>query len=406
MPVLTKSALRCVVVSSMFGVFNAQAQVEPEPSPAAVPPTVGVSVTPVVAAPADVPAIVTGAAPASAGTSEVLPSTTEVPTYKPFITAPSIKPHILNAKGLEAAGYNKVTPVASSESATAPVGSNDLTHNDLDDLTFLLAPNLLPNPLRHTPLPTAKPLFIKVPNLAELKLMLPGQALDFADNSRFTISEYMSNLTGETASHQESQRQGLVTWIAEVDKLAAGLTNNPWQQYQFNRMVRKTAEDFKRNVETQSTIESQHLAALIRPVIESINLSLPDLPTQQAKQAWYNLMVQLRDNFSLYQSQVYAADTSSLGLLESILTKYPQVPRPAGEPPRSVNEFTAQFTKTKLAPMAKTAIEGSENAPEKSQPGRPVEQNSSGGLIVALSMFGVGGGFIFFWLRKRKKATT
>lgn len=314
-----------------------------------------------------------------------------VPEHKPFVTAPSMRPNILNEQALVEAGYGEkreVTEEGYGASYTAP--------SDLDTLAFLLAPDLLPMPLRHEEFAFSNVLIVHVPTPSEIKMMLPGDALDHADTARYRISQYMGDLTGTAAQRRDRQKSAVLEWSRTAKDMAKNLSANPWQKYQFNRMVQAQLQPYKIGIAGQSKREAELLATQIKPIIEKVGIIMNDMPTHQTKMAWYNVMVQLKDSFELYQQQIGDGDAGVNNLLYPEIKKYPLLPRPAGDPPVS-QEQAREIAKAQKTQTALGTVDG-----EPKQPAVQMQDkngsNSYGGVIVALMM----GLVAVFMLRRNK----
>lgn len=315
-----------------------------------------------------------------------------VPEYKAFVTAPSMKPNIMNEKAMVDAGYGETreNPLESlAEEYTVPT--------DLDALAFLLAPDLLPKPLRYENFDFSNVLIVHVPTPAEIKMMLPGDVLDHADTARYRISQYMGDLTGSSAQRRDQQKSTVMEWSRSSKNLYKNLSANPWQKYQFNRMAQAQLQPFKIGIAGQSAREAQLVANQIKPTIEQIGIILNDMPTHQTKMAWYNVMVQLKDSFELYQNQIAAGDNAINSILYPEIKTYAIVPRPAGDPPisqaqarakaKAFNQGTANTMGEPVQDDKKPAIQMQEKS-----------SNSYGGIIVALMM----GAVAIFMIRRNK----
>ena len=315
---------------------------------------------------------------------------------RPFVTAPSIKPDILNQSALVAAGYNAKVAV---ESTVAVVDSQGRPSDNLDELNFLIAPNQIPLPLRYSAPANAANLSFSIPTPAEVKLLLPGSALDAADEGRYRISQYMGDATGGAAKFRDRQKADVQLWANSTKVMAKQLTQNPWQNYQFNRVVRATLIEYQTGIKAQTMRDADQMAMQVKPILEQVSIVMPEMPTQQAKQAWYNLMVQLKENFMLYQSQMISGDSLTLQELKGLLESYPEIPRPAGEPP-TIKMPNGTTTPTATAKpqlnMGATAPEAKASAPKPSEN----ESNPYGGVIIVLVMV-TSIGFLIMKARKK-----
>lgn len=337
------------------------------------------------------------------------------PKHTPFITAPSIKPHLLDVKGLQAAGYSASTEnnkndndiernLSASNAENTSYSTRDTDDKkDLESLTYLLAPNFIPLPLRYSESSFNYSIALDVPTVAEVKLMLPGPALDKAESARYEVSKYIGNLTGDAAQRRELQKLNVDEWVKSTDKIAQQLSTNPWQIYQFRRLIQATLKDYKLAIATQSKVEINKVAMAIRPEIQEIGLVVNEFPTYEAKKAWYNILTQMNDNFKMYQEQITSQDADLLMKIDSLLSKYPEVPRPAGNPPKSAREQSVQTNQ--LTAATKASVGAELDAVKK--PAAPLQNEDDsasaiGGIFILFGALGLGG-FYFSRLRKKPK---
>ena len=342
-------------------------------------------------------ALIFSAASASSAWAQADPVVPEA--SRPFITAPSIKPDILNQPALAAAGYSVKVAVEAAPAA-AVVDSQGRPDDNRDELNFLIAPNQLPLPLRYAAPALAANLAFSIPTPSEVKLLLPGASLDAADEGRYRISQYMGDATGGAAKFRDRQKADVQLWGTSTKTMAKQLTKNPWQIYQFNRVVRATLIEFQAGVKAQTLRDADQMALQVKPILEQVAIVMPEMPTQQAKQAWYNLMVQLKDNFMLYQAQMISGDSLTLTELNVLLNTYPEIPRPAGEAPtlKSPNgTVNPSASNTPQVNISSEAPEAKASAPKPS--GK--ESNPYGGVVILLVMvLSIG----FLILKARKKS--
>lgn len=328
-----------------------------------------------------------------------LPDQNSPEESRPFVTAPSIKPDILNQPALAAAGYSAA--ITANSPAVVGADNQGRPSDNLNEFIFLLAPSLIPLPLQYAAPPVAVYLSFSIPSPAEVKLLLPGAALDTADEGRYRISQYMGDATGSAAKFRDRQKADVKLWADSTKLLSKQLSQNPWQIYQFNRVIRATLIEFKTGVKGQTMQSADQMALQVKPILEQIAIVMPEMPTLQSKQAWYNLMVQLKENFMLYQSQMIAGDALTLIELDSLLSTYPEVPRPAGEPPTLK---TPNGTPTPGATTPQLNIEADAPAAKASAPTVAVkDSNPYGGMIIILIMV-LSIGFLILKARKKSRS--
>lgn len=338
---------------------------------------------------------VPASAPASPASAASIASQMRVePRPQAIVTAPSIKPNILNEQGLARDGYGLSSTAVSTG---AP--------NDMDALTWLLAPNLLPYPLRYEYQAQSEVLVVRVPTVAEARMMLPGQLLDMADEARSTISRFMTAATSRVVQTRAHQKGQLSAWLSQTNEQAKQLSANPWQIYQFHRMVNAEAMAFKSQFAGQSEPEAQELFARIKPLIGQITPLLNELPTQETRMAWYGIMVQLKESFQVFQAQMSEGEREPAAVLDQILSVYKELPRPAGSPPPKPGTSTSPESRRNGEGAASTARSSSDSGPKEAAQPPAVKKEETNPLVGGLVMLGLAVGLVFYVLRLKKKVS-
>lgn len=201
------------------------------------------------------------------------------------------------------------------------------------DVPWILAPDQHPLPLHYSEPQNINILLLDIPSTAEARLMNPGRALDLAERARYTTSKYTSDAIGLITLTRTRQAEAIERWLAYTDKQAAALGNDPWQHYQFWHEARPMMEAYRAKAAEQTAPplmrmvdDSKRAVAAIIPIV---NL----MPTHEARLAWYNVMVQLKEGLGLFQRQLADADKRVNDLFDGYLQRHPYVPRPAGAIP-------------------------------------------------------------------------
>lgn len=242
-------------------------------------------------------------------------------------------------------------------------------------------------------------LYVDVPSSADMKLMLPGAAADTADRARYVVSKFITDVIGSASQLRGGELEAVTTWVARTLQQESTLNADPWAQYQFRLEARRQVEGYRASVAAQSAPQTDRLALDLRKTVARVAPMLEVSPTYETRMAWYNVMVQLKEGMTLYQAQVTNGDQAVLAALDQFLTSHPPLPRPEGPEPakRQRNVIAA------AQPIASTSTDL--EATPKREPTKPLpaaQQDTTGGLIVALGLVASVIGF-FMYLRKRNK---
>jgi len=328
----------------------------------------------------------------------------QTPKVQPIETAPSLHRTELAgrmaAPGATAADTTLTEPASATKMAQAGGGIEGA-----DDLLWLLDSETRPWPLAYTDLSPLNALYIALPTEREARIMLPGYVSDIVDRARFIASRYVTDNIGSAAQIRGRQLEALNLWVANINKQKRLLSKDPWMAYQFSKEARATLAAFKEKVEAQSAPTVQHVAEDVKATVEKITPLMAVMATYEQQMQWYNLLVQLKEGVSLYQTRIADADNRILTAIADFERDNPIVPRPAGAPP--VNPETHREPAITPAPTASVAMTPAVQR-ELAQPPAKKEESSSqmGGAIVLLAMGAAVVGF-FMKLRRRvsKKGT-
>lgn len=264
---------------------------------------------------------------------------------------------------------------------------------------WVLTPDQHPSPLFYREPPPLTALILDLPSESDARIMLPGRAADSADQARFTVSRYITNVIGQAAQARGAQLEAVNAWLEKTKSREASLSQDPWVRYQFSLESRAQLESFRASLSKQSEAQLTGLSSTLREAVAKVTPLLNAMPTYETRLAWYNVLVQLKEGMALFQAQVTASDKTTLGVIDQYLTAHPAVARPVGEPPANqegaapAKKYTPEATNFEAKPAPR--------APAKQLSTEP--QDTTGGMIVAFGIVASIIGF-FVYLRKRNKA--
>lgn len=265
---------------------------------------------------------------------------------------------------------------------------------------WVLSPEQHPSPLFYREPQPLTSLILDLPSEADARIMLPGRAADAADQARFAVSRYLTNVIGQAAQARGAQLEAVNAWVEKTRSREALLSQDPWVRYQFSLEARAQLESFRASLSTQSTTQINTLANTLREAVDKVSPLLSAMPTYETRLAWYNILVQLKEGMGLFQAQVTNSDKTTLGVIDQYLAAHPAVARPVGDPPLKQEGVTP-------AKEYKPAATNFDVKPAPRVPTKPLDeepQDTTGGLIVAFGIVASIIGF-FVYLRKRNKAS-
>ena len=293
------------------------------------------------------------------------------------------------------------TDGAPMEAASAPTASTGAPSAEGADAPWVLGADQHPWPLHYREPAPLNVLYLDLPTSAEVRLMLPGRAADAADRARFAVSKFFSDVIGSANQVRGSQLEALNSWIERTNKQSQTLSADVWQRYEFSREALSEVTKFRDQVKGQSQPQAERLAEQVRDAVSKIAPLVDLMPTYELRMAWYNILVQLKEGVTLYQTQVGTVDQNLGNTLEQYLSQHPPVPRPEGNPPQRQNPG-AQQARSAQAPTLTVAAQQEDN--RKPAKAVAVEKAPDSYVGAVLALFAVlTGVWVFFKLRKRNK---
>lgn len=330
------------------------------------------------------------------------------PRVQPFVTAPSLRAMGIEpvaASSQSTAAASPAAPAASTAGAAAPVGVQSSGEaRTTDDFPWLLSGDLRPWALAYLDVETLNTLYLALPTEREVRIMLPGAALDASDRAKVEIGRYFTDNTGLASVARARQLETFNSWLADTTKKKMALTQEPWMVYQFHQEAGSTLKNFKVKVQRQSAPGLSRMASDVQKAVEQITAVMNATGSHEQKMQWYNLLLQLKDGFTLFQNRVVASDRQLLEAIERYEQENPPVARPAGQPPRNGADSPVARS---VEPASSVALTPEAVQREKSPPvaAKPDNGDQGGGLAVFVGMAAVLIG-LFVKMRRRVAAKT
>lgn len=312
-----------------------------------------------------------------------------------FVTAPSLKSlgEATPPEGKQANSGSTAAPLPDQQRPAIPVPSAPE-----EDAPWLLGPDMRPWALAYLEAELLNSLYLMLPADREARIMLPGAALDASERAATEISRYFIDNNGLASVARTRQLETLNAWLADTSKKKMALPQDPWVEYQFHKEANATLQGFKAKVVRQSEPVLRRMASDIKKTVDQLTGIMNATGSHEQKMNWYNLLLQLKDGFSLFQARAVASDQQILALIERYETENPPPPRPAGKPPQSAQgaASTPAQAASNVALTADTVERQKAPAPTPA----PQNNNQAGGWIVILGMLATVMG-LFYKMRRR-----
>lgn len=316
------------------------------------------------------------------------------PASAPGATAasPSLDPAIqalVEGKTPEAAAQ------LSLSSSTPPVPATAATSAAREDMPWTLRGENRPWSLHFTPSNPLGTLYLSPPNARDARIMLPGVLADSANRARFTVNKFVTDSIGISSQARARQMEALSRWIENTNKQLERVRDDEWEHYQFNVESRREIDAFRAKVEAQAAPDLAFIQAEIVRAVAEVTPLMESMSSYEMQMAWYNVMVQMKDGFALYQSQVQRADQQLLGAIDSYIELNPFVARPTTPPPRQgVDGFSGPtaIRAATPAPTVTPSIVGP--SPTERTPAEPATTSTANQPSSVVPGLAVGGLFL------------
>ena len=242
-------------------------------------------------------------------------------------------------------------------------------------------------------------LMIDIPSGQDIQLKFPGQSLEQAEVVRLQVLRYFEVVVKGASDIRSRQQAQLESWLQYVGGLHGKVSIDPWHRWYFGILTQEHLRPAYAKLLQQSKSADAQVLSMAQGYVEKITPLLTQAPTQEARMAWYGVLLQFRQGLGVYRDQVQQGDRKVLGLVEAYMQKYPAAPRPAGPKPTKPNTTPAA-----MPPFA--ADKGGVTLPPVEA--RPAavslkDTSSSSSILVAIVMILIVVGYGYLKLRQRVK---
>lgn len=276
------------------------------------------------------------------------------------------------------------------------------TPQSLESVPWALSVETRPWPLRQGVELTFPGLILSLPPTKDLRMMLPGVMDDRISHLNLMITKYQTDVTSMVAQAHGRAEQEFLMWSKAVQERSKKLDKHePWQNYQFALELRAITGPYKAEYLQLSESIRPRLQAQFSNAVEQITGVMNESEGHAQKMGWYNLLVQLKDGFTVLQQNILETNEAYIEKINDIEKQFPLLPMPEGPKPLTEDQRLAKVkADMQIASSAQTTVAAP--AERKPAPELPNQSESSfGGLIaVFVGLLTVVGGF--FMVRKRK----
>lgn len=338
---------------------------------------------------------ITQPAPLSAADAAVIPK------IQTFQTAPDIKTASAGSPVPDSANAASTTgsaPVAVPASTPASVGVSALQSANAP---WVLEASTHPWVLNYIELLPLNGLYFTLPNEKDARIMLPGRVEDAADQARTVVGRYVTNNIGTAAQVRSRQLEAFNNWADNIRKQKAMLPKDPWAAYQFNKEARAAEAVFRAHIESQSQPQLDRMAQDIRAAVEQITPVMNAMGDYDQKMRWYNVLIQLRDGMSLYQTRVTESDRQLLDAMDAFEQANPVIPQPSGSLPPTPEQQRAAAAEHANPVSGVNLTDASATRTPAKAPVNASQPSSSMGGVIVLVMVGIAVLGLFLKLRNR-----
>ncbi|MBU9199795.1 hypothetical protein KTD31_00080 [Burkholderia multivorans] len=352
----------------------------------------GVGAQPVQAPPPQL--AMTQPAPLSAADAAVIPK------VQTFQTAPDIQPARVNTTAPASAGAAS-NPGAAQVANPTSASAAGVSALQAANAPWVLESNTHPWVLNYIELLPLNGLYFTLPNEKDARIMLPGRVEDAADQARTVVGRYITNNIGAAAQIRGRQLEAFNNWADNIRKQKAMLPKDPWAAYQFNKEARAAESVFRSRIESQSQPQLDRMAQDIRTAVSQITPVMNAMGDYDQKMRWYNVLVQLRDGMSLYQTRVTESDRQLLDAMDEFENENPVVPQPSGGlPPTPEQQRAAAAEHANPVSNVNLTDAAATRTPAKA-PANTSQPSSSMGGVIVIVMVGIAVLGLFMKLRQR-----
>lgn len=272
----------------------------------------------------------------------------------------------------------------------------------LESVPWALTPETRPWPLRAAMSVSIPGLVLSLPASKDLRIMLPGVIDDRISHLNFVIAKYQTDIASSVAMAQGRADQEFSVWTKALQEQSKKIDKlDPWQNYQFALELRAITKAYKAEYLKLSESISPQIQQQFTKAVDSITQVMNETEGHNQQMGWYNLLVQLKDGFTVLQQNILETNEAYVEKIGEIEKQFPLLPMPDTPKPLTEEQRIAkQRADMQLAAVA-APEQASPAARQKAQELQVPGESSYGGVIAVLvGLFTAIGGF--FMLRKRK----
>lgn len=207
------------------------------------------------------------------------------------------------------------------------------TQSLIDNAPWVLSADQTPSLLTHNGFLEGGRMYVRVPSESEIKLMLPGQIMDVIDRARFQSTKYLQDSMAKGMQERREQLEIVMRWVEDTFQKLSKVPSAEWPQYQFAKESREVALAYKSGVSSQSEGKVESILEEAQELITTLNNLMPHIPSENARNALYAVMVGIKDNAELLDKSMAQRDELVIKELDRMLARVKEVPRPFRDPP-------------------------------------------------------------------------
>ena len=249
----------------------------------------------------------------------------------------------------------------------------------------------------------ASVLMVDIPSAQEVQMQMPGRMLDQAESARFQVVQYFNNTTQEAARIRTGQFENIQAWVNYVKTLHLKLSSDPWQRWYFGVQVQAYLRPVYAQLFEQSRAPDAQLLKTSQSYVERISPLLSAAGTQEARVAWYGVLLQFKQGMTGYRQQVQQSDARTLAVITDYMLQYPTPVKPPGvKPVRS----TASNENSSQPVAAMNVIAKKESGESKPAAVNLQDTSSTSGALIVTGIVLMVLGYIYLKIRQRIKLKT
>ena len=249
----------------------------------------------------------------------------------------------------------------------------------------------------------ASVLLVDIPTAQEIQMQMPGRMLDQADNARYQVVQYFNTRTQEAGKVRNGQAENMQAWVNYVKTLHLKLSSDPWQRWYFGVMVQAYLRPIYAQLYEQSKAPDAQMLKTAQDYVERITPLLSAAGTQEARVAWYGVLLQFKQGLGAYRQQVRQSDAKALDLIKEYMQQYPTPTKPTGDKPK--RKASNENATTPQGPSVSVAIKKEAND-AKPAPVLLKDASSPTGALIVTGLVLIVGVYFYMKIRQRLKKKT